>query len=197
MAFIGVRISWLMFARNIDFISVASSAFCLAPTSSSACSSSWRACSCVWPSNSCVRRLRCRMSRLIATTGSSSSSSACSCALNGRNDATSSTPSSASLDIAGSAMAWTRRGLAQTGGDAEVVRRAGSSSAIGLALARALADQPLTEPDRMRGPDGLGETVRGHPLQAPGVSSNTIETGDAAAEHRHQARKQPLPELRQ
>ena len=26
MAFIGVRISWLMFARNIDFISVASSA---------------------------------------------------------------------------------------------------------------------------------------------------------------------------
>ncbi len=30
IAFIGVRISWLMFARNIDFISVASSAFCLA-----------------------------------------------------------------------------------------------------------------------------------------------------------------------
>ena len=37
MAFIGVRISWLMFARNIDFISVASSAFRLAPTSSAAC----------------------------------------------------------------------------------------------------------------------------------------------------------------
>ena len=34
MAFIGVRISWLMFARNMDFISVASSAFCLAATSS-------------------------------------------------------------------------------------------------------------------------------------------------------------------
>ena len=34
IAFIGVRISWLMFARNMDFISVASSAFRLAPTSS-------------------------------------------------------------------------------------------------------------------------------------------------------------------
>ncbi len=45
MAFIGVRISWLMFARNIDFISVASSALRLAPTSSAACVSSWRACS--------------------------------------------------------------------------------------------------------------------------------------------------------
>ena len=30
MAFIGVRISWLMFARNMDFICVASSAFSLA-----------------------------------------------------------------------------------------------------------------------------------------------------------------------
>ena len=32
MAFIGVRISWLMLARNIDFAAVASSAFSLAPT---------------------------------------------------------------------------------------------------------------------------------------------------------------------
>ena len=40
MAFIGVRISWLMFARNIDFISVASSALRLALTSSAACVSS-------------------------------------------------------------------------------------------------------------------------------------------------------------
>ena len=65
-----------------------------------------RACSCVWPSNSCVRRLRCRISRLIATTGSSSSSSDFSCELNGRKDATSRTPSSASLDTTGSAVAW-------------------------------------------------------------------------------------------
>ena len=32
IAFIGVRISWLMLARNIDFAAVASSAFCLAST---------------------------------------------------------------------------------------------------------------------------------------------------------------------
>ena len=36
MAFIGVRISWLMFARNMDFICVASSAFAFASRNSSA-----------------------------------------------------------------------------------------------------------------------------------------------------------------
>ena len=34
IAFIGVRISWLMLARNMDFIWVASSALPLAPMSS-------------------------------------------------------------------------------------------------------------------------------------------------------------------
>ena len=37
MAFIGVRISWLMFARNMDFICVASSAFSLAARISFSC----------------------------------------------------------------------------------------------------------------------------------------------------------------
>ncbi len=37
MAFIGVRISWLMLARNSDFAAVASSAFCLASRISFSC----------------------------------------------------------------------------------------------------------------------------------------------------------------
>ena len=37
MAFIGVRISWLMLARNIDLVRVASSALSFAVRSSEAC----------------------------------------------------------------------------------------------------------------------------------------------------------------
>ena len=51
--------------------------------------------------------LRCKISRLIATTGSNSSSKAFSCELNERNVAISSTPSKVSLDNSGDATAWT------------------------------------------------------------------------------------------
>ena len=196
MAFIGVRISWLMFARNMDFISVASSAFCLAPTSSSACSSSWRACACVWPSSSCVRRLRCRISRLIATTGSNSSSSDFSCVSNGRKDATSSTPSSASLDKAGSATACTGAASPRARGDAEIIGRE-IRERDRLPLLRTLADQPLAEAGSA-GRDGVfRKAVRGDRCELAGAVVEHVERRDAAAQHRHEAREQPLAELRE
>ena len=57
-----------------------------------------------------------------------------------------------------------RRGLAQTRGDAEVLRRE-IRERDGLSLVRTLANQPFTEPDRAGGVRGVGQTVRGHPLQ--------------------------------
>ena len=84
-----------------------------------------------------------------------------------------------------------RRGLAETRGDAEVIRRE-IRERDDLALARTLANQPLTEPDRAGGVGGVGEAVRGHAVQMPERFVEHIETRDAAAQHRHETRKQPL-----
>ena len=70
-------------------------------------------------------------------------------------------------------------------------------SASGSPLARTLADQPLAEPDDGRRVGRVGQAVRGDAPQLGRRLVEHVEAGDAAAEHRHEARQQPLPELRQ
>ena len=89
-----------------------------------------------------------------------------------RKDATSSTPSSGVLGHRRQRHGLERRRLAQAGGDAEVTWRK-IRELDGSALVRALADQPLTEPDRTGGVRGVGQAVHGDPVQLSGRSSKT------------------------
>ena len=201
MAFIGVRISWLMFARNMDFISVALSAFSLATASSCwdcvnafVCSSSLRACSWVRSSSSLVRRLRARISMLIATMGSSSPSSACSLGPNGRNDAISIAPISVSWETTGHATAWIGAALPRP---EEICEICGWQMREGdrPALACAFADETLAKRKVSAMSSLSGEAIAGDAPYLLRVALEQIEVRNTTAEHWHEARNEPLPEL--
>ena len=78
-AFIGVRISWLMFARKSDFVRVASSAISFAATSS-ACDASRYACSMIASSRSSTRFSACTAARAASRSAVSARTTSTSCA---------------------------------------------------------------------------------------------------------------------
>src|SRR5215813_5162543 len=203
-----------MFARNRDFISDASSAFCLATASSrscatnssfcasnscwdcvssSVCSSSWRACTCVCSRSSRVRTLRARISRLMAMMGSSSSTSAVSFAAGVRNPASSMTPRP-SCDTSG--QATTDDGAADPSPE-EMPRYRGGRSAK-RRVWRSCAHCP-TKPSpsaNVRRASVLSlRAVARDQRQALHGGVKHVEPGRAAAERRHQAREHALSQL--
>ena len=87
-----------------------------------------------------------------------------------------------------------RRGPAQARRDAQVVRRQ-AREVHGLAFARALAGQPLPEPDRVLRSGGLRQAVVGDAPQARLAGFQGVEGRHPAAQRRHQPREQPFAEL--
>ena len=192
IAFIGVRISWLMFARNIDFSSVASSALSRAASSSFVCSSSCFACCWVRPRSSCVLRLRSRISRLMAATGRSSSRSAVSFGARSRKEASSSDGAELALRDQRPRSRRGGRRLADPGRDAQVSRRK-PRQRRGTAVGGALAGEPLPEAQRLRA--SLREAVTGHAAQRARVARYGVQRADPSTESGDEPGEKPAAEL--